>query len=30
MEIIMTLALYPIFSMLVGSFNNLEGAEAER
>ena len=30
MEIIMTLALYPIFSMLVGSFNNLQGAEAER
>ena len=30
MEIIVTLALYPIFSMLVGSFNNLEGAETER
>ena len=30
MEITVTLAIYPIFSMLVGSFDNLEATEAEK
>ena len=30
MEITLTLAIYPIFSMLVGSFDNLEATEAEK
>ena len=30
MEITVTLAIYPIFSILVGSFDNLEATEAEK
>ena len=30
MEITVTLAIYPIFSILVGSFDNLEATETEK
>ena len=30
MEITVTLAIFPIFSMLIGSFDNLEATEAEK